>query len=268
MKAELSGVPETLLITVRARAEETERRDSLLNDPYAVNILKKLHFDVSTKDKVDPASQIGVVVRTQVFDRIVTDFLNRNPEGIVIALGCGLDARYERLQLPCAAWYDLDLPESIDIRKSFFKERGNYKMIAQSMLDYSWMDSLEANKPLLIISEGVFMYFSEEDIKPLVLAVFKRFPHAEMAFDTIPPFLAKRSNLHTEIRKYNAPFKWGLDRAEDLKKWDDHIEVIGSEYTMNHYLKRWPLSMLLLRLIPKINRGTKTVHIKYTQCLQ
>lgn len=265
MKAELSGVPETLLITVRARAEETLRVDSLLQDTFAVDILKQLHFEVSSKDKVDPASQIGVVVRTKVFDRIVTDFSKRHPDGIVVALGCGLDARYERLQIPCTSWYDLDLPESIDIRKVFFQEKDNYKMMAKSMLDYGWMDRIDVTKPLLIISEGVFMYFREEDLKPLVLEVFRRFPHAEMAFDTIPPFLAKRSNLHTEVRKYNAPFQWGLDKADDLKKWDDRIEIIGSDYTMNHNLKRWPLSMLLLRLIPKINRGTKVVHIKYIQ---
>lgn len=218
MKAELQGVPETLLITVRARAEETVRKDSLLQDQYAVDILKKLHFEASAKDKVDPASQIGVVVRTQLFDRIVTDFSKRNPDGTILALGCGLDARYERLQPACRVWYDLDLPESIDVRENFFQEKDNYKMIAKSMLDYSWMDVIDGSKPVLIISEGVFMYFPEEDLRPLVLEVFKRFPHAEMAFDTIPPFLAKRSNLHTEVRKYNAPFRWGLGRAKDLKR--------------------------------------------------
>lgn len=264
MKTELNGVPETLLITVKARAEETVRADSLLQDTFAVDILKKLHFEKSSKDKVAPSSQIGVVVRTQLFDRIVDDFSKRNPDGIIIALGCGLDARYERLRPACSMWYDLDLPESIHVRKSFFEEKDNYKMIAQSMFDYSWMDLIDNSKPLLIISEGVFMYFSEEDIRPLVLTIFKKLPHAELAFDTIPPFLAKRSNLHTEIRKYNAPFKWGLDKAEDLRKWDNSIIIISQQYTMNYHLRRWPLSMRLLRLIPKINRGTKVVHIKYS----
>jgi len=262
MDIELTGIPETLLITVRARAEETHRQDSLLSDPYAVDILNRIKLIESAKSKVASSSQIGVVVRTQLFDRIVIDFLKKSPDGIVVALGCGLDARYERLKQPCSCWFDLDLPESIDIRKSFFQEKENYKMIAKSMLDFSWMDLIPQKQPLLIISEGVFMYFQEEQIKPLVLEVFRRFPHAEMAFDTIPPFLAKRSNLHTEVRKYNVSFEWGLDKAEDLKQWNNQIEIISSKYTMNYHLKRWPLSMRLLRLIPKINRGTKVVHIK------
>lgn len=37
------------------------------------------------------------------------------------------------------------------------------------MLDYSWMDDIDANKPLLVISEVVFMYFPENDLKPLEL---------------------------------------------------------------------------------------------------
>jgi len=265
MDIELKGIPETLLITVRARAEETHRPDSLLSDHYAVGILNQMKLVQSEKSKVASSSQVGVVVRTQLFDRIVVEFLEKYPEGIVVALGCGLDARYERLKLPCSCWFDLDVPESIDIRKSFFQEKSNYKMIAKSMLDFSWMDLIPEGKPLLIISEGVFMYFREEQLKPLVLEMFRRFPNAEMAFDTIPPFLAKRSNLHTEVRKYNASFEWGLDKANDLKQWDNHIEVISSEYTMNYHLKRWPISMRLLRLIPKINRGTKVVHIKYVR---
>ncbi len=262
-RIELEGIPETLLITVRARAEETVRPDSLLQDPYAVNILKKSVWGESSKNKVASSSQIGVVIRTKIFDRIVKTFLSNRPEGIIVALGCGLDARHERLKLPCSCWYDLDVPESIEIRKRFFQEKERYKMIAKSMLDYSWMEEIPKDKPILIITEGVFMYFSETELKPLLSEIFRVFPHAEMVFDAIPPFLAKRTQFHSEVRKYNAPFRWGLDKAEDLKLWDNRIEIIRSDYYFDYYPNRWPLSMRLIRLVPKFRRGNKVVHIKY-----
>ncbi|NCC09435.1 MAG: class I SAM-dependent methyltransferase [Bacteroidia bacterium] len=261
MNVELSGVPETLLITVRARAEETLRTDALLSDSYAVDILTKLEPELSSKRCVARSSQVGVVIRTLIFDRITVDFLKRHPDGVVVALGCGLDARFERLQLPCTCWFDLDVPESMCVRQAFFHEKDNYKMLAKSMLDRSWMDEIPLNKHLLILSEGVWMYFHEDEVRKLCLDILHRFPQAELVFDTIPTFLAKRSNLHSEVRKYNAPFHWGLDEVDDLKKWHNAIKIISVDYVMNQHLKRWPLSMRLLRLIPKINKGTKVVHL-------
>lgn len=268
MNVQLDGIPETLLITVRARAEETHKKNPLVKDPYAVDIVRKVdsgHTGNLSKRKVKASSQVGVVVRTEIFDNIVKEFLAGHPDGVVVALGCGLDARYERLQLPCSGWYDLDVTEAIETRKLFFSDKDNYKMIACSMLDYSWMNQIPADKPLLIISEGVFMYFAEEELKGLVLEIFRHFPQARMAFDTIAPFLAKRTNLHTEVKKYNAQFKWGLDYPEDLKAWDANIEIIKPYYYFDYHSERWPLSMRILGLLPIARRGNKVVCIRYNE---
>lgn len=266
MNVQLGGVPETLLITVRARAEETHKKNPLVKDPYAVDIVRKVDSGQAVdeaKRKVKASSQVGIVIRTEVFDNIVKEFAAENPDGVLVALGCGLDARYERLKPSCSLWYDLDVPEAIEARKLFFTEKENYKMLSCSMLDYSWMDKIPANKPLLIISEGVFMYFAEEDLKPLISEIFRRFPQARVAFDTIAPFLAKRTNLHTEVKKYNAQFKWGLDYPEDLKAWDSRIEIIKPYYYFDYHSERWPLSMKILGLLPIARRGNKVVYIRY-----
>ena len=263
MDIELKGVPETLLITVRARAEETQRKDSLLSDPYAVSILEQLNLPLDKKSRVVASSQLGCVIRTINIDGIVRYFLSQNHDGLIVALGCGLDARYERIGKSCTGWWDIDVPEAIQIRKRFFKEKDNYKMIARSMFDYAWMNEIPKDKPLLIISEGVFMYFAEEELKELFSKIFTTFPQVEMAFDTIAPFLAKRTNLHSEVRKYNAVFKWGLGHANDLQKWDNKIKIINSYYHINYHKRRWPLSMHIIALVPAFKRGNKVVHIGY-----
>lgn len=260
MEVQLGGVPETLLITVRARAEETLRPDSLLQDTYAVGILKKLNLNFSgKKSKVEPSSQIGVVIRTIVLDQVVADFLQRKPDGIVVNLGCGLDARYERLKFP-NRWYDIDLEEAIEIRKTYFSESDKYRMIAKSMLDYSWMNEIPKDKPVLIVTEGVVMYFAEEDLQPLVHEIFNVFPDVEMVFDTIAPFLAKRTNLHTEVKKYNAQFKWGLGDSKDLMKWNEHICILNEKFYFDHFRRRWPLGMRIMMLVPGSRKWNKIVH--------
>jgi len=261
MEIQLTGVVETLLITVRVRAEETLRKDSLLQDPYAVEILEKLNFDKSSKNKVAASSHIGIVIRTVIFDNIIGDFFKRKPDEVIVNLGCGLDARYKRLNLGDTKWYDIDVEEAIDIRKQFFQEEKNYKMMPMSMFNFSWMQYIPKDRPILIISEGVMMYFPERKLEPLFNKIFETFPNVEMALDTIAPFLAKRTKLHSEVKKYNAKFQWGLNSEEDLKRWNNKISVLDVKYYFDYYKNRWPISIRLLMLFPNMRKWNKIVHI-------
>ena len=52
MRINLTGVPETLFITLRIRAIETKRPDAAIIDPYATEILEQIEFEESPKNKV------------------------------------------------------------------------------------------------------------------------------------------------------------------------------------------------------------------------
>ena len=67
--ANLSGVPETMLQTVYARAQET-RTHGAIHDDKAVEPVEKLHYDLSLADK-DAARSSGVIARTIVLDHLV-----------------------------------------------------------------------------------------------------------------------------------------------------------------------------------------------------
>ncbi len=62
----------------------------------------------------------------------------------------------------------LDLPESIQIRRHFFEETDRYHMIAKSVFDYSWINEIIAVEPVLIIIEGLLMYFTDEEVEELI----------------------------------------------------------------------------------------------------
>ncbi len=47
MKINLTGVPETLYVTMCARAMETIRSDAAIKDPDAVNLLERIEFGLS-----------------------------------------------------------------------------------------------------------------------------------------------------------------------------------------------------------------------------
>ena len=63
-KVPLSGVPETKLQTVYARAKETQNRGAV-RDEIAVEIIRRLDYDFSLADK-DSAMSCGVIARTIV----------------------------------------------------------------------------------------------------------------------------------------------------------------------------------------------------------
>lgn len=263
MKINLTGVPETLFITLRIRASETKRPDAAIKDPYAVEILDQIEFEESPKNKVSKASWTGTIVRTLILDTIINDFLQRHPQGTVVNLGCGLDARCKRLSLHGSQWFDVDVDESIEVRKKFFEETPSCKMIAKSMFDHSWMEDVPKDKPTLFISEGVLMYFEEKDIKPLFCEIAERFQSAEIAFDTISQWAAKNSKHHPDIKKYNAPFRWGINDSREIESWHKNIRIIKEYYYTNYLKNRWPLSMkIMMKLRPSFVKPFRVLHFK------
>jgi O-methyltransferase involved in polyketide biosynthesis len=106
------------------------------------------------------STQISAVVRTELLDRAPEAFINRHPQAVTLNIGYGLDTRFSRLDNGKVQWYDLDLPETT--RMHFFDETDRYRMIPQVFFDYSWIDEVDRKKSVLIIAEGVLMYFQKK----------------------------------------------------------------------------------------------------------
>ena len=84
-----------------------------------------------------------------------------NPGCVVVSVGCGLDTRFDRVDDGQVRWYDLDVPEVIDLRKQFLAESERVTCISGSAFDPSWTEKVEREgRRLLILSEGVMMYWS------------------------------------------------------------------------------------------------------------
>lgn len=87
-KITLSGVPETMLQTLYARAKETCTRGAI-RDEKAAALVERIDYDFSLADK-DDAMHSGVIARTIVLDRLVEGFLAQHQSAAVVNLACGL----------------------------------------------------------------------------------------------------------------------------------------------------------------------------------
>jgi O-methyltransferase involved in polyketide biosynthesis len=168
----------TMLITLYARARETQSRNPIISDLKAVEMIELIKKEIIDsdnpihrkiiKDKYNSKLAVCMALRSRRFDKYVLDFLFMYPEGTVINLGCGLDTRFDRVDNGKVIWFDIDFPEVIELRRRFFKENSRHHFIEDSILNSEWIKKVKTGGPYLILAEGVFMYLTESDVKDLL----------------------------------------------------------------------------------------------------
>ena len=211
-KIKLSGVPETMLQTIYARAKESGGRGAI-HDIKAEEIIEKLDYDFSLADK-DTAMRSGVIARTIVLDRLTEKWLGTHPGAVVVNIACGLDTRCYRMS-GYAHWYNLDLPETMAVREKLLPESRTISQIAMSAMD-NWGDEIkEQNAPMLIVIEGLTMYLSSKDVQQIFTVISNRFPKAAVFVETMNPAMVRHFK-EKSIEGSNAKFTWGVKSGSAL----------------------------------------------------
>ena len=264
----LTGVAETLLITLYARYLETQRPDSFFQDLKAVEVLNKIDYDFNRYAK-GWKSNLGVIVRLQEFDQIIRELLTDKPNTTVINLGCGLCTRFDRIDNGSVRWYEIDLPDVIELRRKFFEENERYQFIGKSVLDFSWIDQIQQlpNQHLVIVMEGVSCYLSEADNRALMSQICTRLSPTEFIFDVISRRISKNSANHDTVSKTDAEFKSGIDNSKDLENWEPGITLKSEHCYLTRiaaYTARLPLWARYIApiLIPLFKQGGRILHLQ------
>jgi methyltransferase (TIGR00027 family) len=249
IRQDLTGIPKTLLIPLWARAAESQRTDAIIKDPIAVDLVNKINFDFSVFDK-EWMTLLVVAIRTEILDREAKAFIVNHPDAIIINLGCGLDTRFFRLDNGKIRWYDLDLPETISVKKQFFVETDRYKLLAKSVFDDSWINDIpRAGEPVLLIAEGLLMYFPEPQIKELFNQLVAVFSGAEMLLEEVSPLFVENSKKPQTTKRFgiDVTFEWGSTSGKELERFNDRIRFISEWNVMDFHKGRWKLMRWIAR---------------------
>lgn len=262
MKSNLdwSAVSDTLLIPLYCRAKETRHKNPIVSDPKAVEIMESLKpflsrsdrpiHKIISNDRYNPKLVVSMALRTRHFDRQVKTFSEKYPDCTIINLGCGFDSRFLRVDNGRMKWFDLDLPEVIQLKKGYFDETDRYKLIGYSVLDEGWIEKVvpEINGKVMIIAEGLFMYLDETKAKELIVKLRDRFPGSELVVEMARKYWVNKMNSSYLKWKFkhqlgfgeDALFRFGIDSAYEieilgngirlLREWsyfDDHEKRLG-----------------------------------------
>ena len=277
---DFSGVEQTALLTLYAKAMESKSEDPLLKDEMAEVLVAKLDALIEAQDDkmarllkqrtVDPRLTIHLPLRAKKYDQYAINFLKKHPDGVIINIGCGLDTRFFRIDNGALHFFDLDLPNMIVLKRQLLEENERYTLLATSVLDFSWMDQVSALKqPSLILAEGVFMYLSEEQVKELVLELQRQFPDAELVCELtnrtwVEGFWGKIAAIKMKQRvkiSNGARFKFGVSDAKELESWGEGIEFLDKWFYMddNHPKLGW---IRIFRNWKVFNQAQYTAHYR------
>jgi len=221
----LTEEKETLLIPLYSKAAETKKDNPIIYDKKAVEIINRIEYDQAAL-KIPTKTHITICMRAKQFDNYVHGFLLREPKSIVLNLGCGLDSRFDRVDNGMVEWYDLDFPDVIQLRSSFYAETNRYHLISSSVTDYNWVDQIgHKDLPIIVLAEGLFMYLKEKEIKDLIQKLRIAYPEFYLIFDCFSILTAKNINRHPSIKKTGAHIYWGIDKAKDIENWGKGIQL-------------------------------------------
>jgi O-methyltransferase involved in polyketide biosynthesis len=229
----LSGVPETYLAPLYWKAMESQRPDAMIKDEKAVALVTQMSLDFSRVRQI-PMNELLKAMRiifTREMDRYARDFIGRHLDAVVVHFGCGLDSRFERVaeRNGQVEWYDLDLPDVIDLRRKFISdEEERYHLLACSVLENAWLEAVKvhAQRPFLFLAETVFVYFTEAQVKSLVLRLRDHFPGAELVFDGWRPFEVWLGKRYLSNSLYAGLMQWGFWSGKELESWGEGIHLL------------------------------------------
>lgn len=254
-----SPVARTLFIPLVCRALDTARVDALIHDPLAVELCKNIENSSALLLGMSKMDQTFTAMRVRQFDNYARAFLSSNPQGLVVDIGCGLDTRPDRLKNNEMIWVGVDMPEVSELMRRFLPDKERHLTIACSILNLSWLDTVKKmKKPVIFIAEGVFPYFTKEEIKPLVSALADYFPGSELVFDALISFSVTLHNLiHPFLKRSGTSLKWGVDDPYELETWGTKLL-----HKWNYFEDNEPRLGLtkMMKFIPKLANANFILH--------
>ena len=221
----LGAVQETLFIPLAARALETARKRPVLRDPKAVEMVRSIDYNAVKYGR--GAGGSVTVLRTAIIDFWVRGFLAAHPAATVVEIGTGLNTRFERVDNGQVHWFDLDLPDTIDLRRAFFADTERRRMVAASVLDEEWRPTVAQSRgPYFFVADGVLAYLPEEQVRATLARIAEQFPGALVALDTYPKQTLDQQHRLAARRDIDARWAWSCEDPRSLEQFG--LEVMES----------------------------------------
>jgi O-methyltransferase involved in polyketide biosynthesis len=179
----LTPIEQTAFLTQYARALDSRSARPILGDAMANDVVAKIDYDFRGLG-LQTSVVCQTALRAKMLDDRVRDFVAKHPDAVVVDLGAGLDGGFYRVSPTSSVdWYSVDLPGITALRDQVLAPDEHSHSVAVSLADEHWPDSIPADRPTILIADGLFAFLSE----PVIAGIFRRitghFGSGELAFN-------------------------------------------------------------------------------------
>lgn len=216
---EFTTVEDTLFVPMLGRIYCSEHFPQILMDRKALSLKEKLPAKLKGQDTQTQYTLMASAVRSTNMDRYIGQFMKREPEGVIVNLGCGLETTFFRNDDGKHTWYEVDLPEVINYRRELLGEQPREHLIAADAFGEDWIRAVREafpTQPVLVAASGLFYYFEEKTVTDL-FKTLKNFGKVEILFDTVNgKGMKQMSKYMKQVGHSEASMYFYVDRGEEL----------------------------------------------------
>lgn len=179
----INNVSDTSFVVARIRERESQRPDRHFNDSLAAALAGDRAEKIAAAAQKNWLTRIlsqtlntAIIVRTVLMDELIEKAVRESDQEpaikCVVNLGAGLDTRPYRLTLPSdLLWIEVDLPHIIHYKTPITQSQTPRCQLQRHGLDLqdrratkNFLASLDQNLPTLILTEGLLLYLSENEV--------------------------------------------------------------------------------------------------------
>ena len=168
----IRSVTDTAMWTAAYRADESERPDAIVCDPFARALAGERGALIAANAKPS-AVRHGVVLRTAMLDKLIGMLTREEGFDTVLNLAAGLDTRPYRLDVPADLhWIEVDVPEIVEYKRDIMGgvvPVCRLESIALDLAETPGRQELFARvsadgKRVLVVTEGLLGYLEPAEV--------------------------------------------------------------------------------------------------------
>lgn len=210
---ELSELSKTLYVPLAGRIYASKHYPAMIADLKVLALESALPAEAERmRHGQSEYTMLASVARSINMDRRIRAFLADYPDAAVVNVGCGLETAFWRCDNGRALWFELDLPEVIDLRNELLGSSERDIGLPGDMFDYSWIDRVKEHgtRPTIVIASGVFYYFRMEQIVDFInhLAAFD---NVRVVFDSTSSAGVKMSQYYVRRMRNSSVMHFSID---------------------------------------------------------
>jgi O-methyltransferase involved in polyketide biosynthesis len=235
----LTPVEQTAFLTEYARALDSRWPRPILGDTLADEVVGKIDYDFAGLG-VQTSVVCQTALRAKMLDDRMRDFIKRHPDAVVVDLGVGLDSGFYRVDPPPSVdWYSVDLPGITALRDEVLPANPRSHSVPVSLAEKDWPDTIPADRPTILVADGLFAFLSE----PVIVGIFRRitdhFGSGELAFNDyggIGWFSRLAIKLYPQKMFKDIGSQWGYPGFKDAhhpETWNPRMRLV-EEASLTH----------------------------------